>query len=280
MPSNPITRRALTLGIFLLTSSTASAFDDETSIAGTLLAGDARPLVDSLRRQADMPLLRAVDPASTEVPVRHLDIVFSWATFGGHTREHYVVTATPERYALEGEGTGDSGAGELADLDWHTSARATVIQDTLAALVHTLRWPADTDTGKAMQRAAMRFSRENLTACEDKQTLATVTTVMTTYYQGGWTDDYPQFNLVVTLADGKTIEASSDSQVSPPLPWKVNGVETWNERLPDAIADLLPGDSRMARRLVGPPGIRDLSHYGNGRNHPAFIDLLRRCVAL
>lgn len=64
--------------------------------------------------------------------------------------------------------------------------------------------------------------------------------VLDGYFSLSRTDDYPNVTVDVALQDGRKLHVESQAQPALMLPWKVDGVETWNPELPRAIAALLP----------------------------------------
>jgi len=57
-----------------------------------------------------------------------------------------------------------------------------------------------------------------------------------------WTDDYPSMEIRVSFDDGSEVSLQSRAQSALMLPWRKDGVETWDYRLADAIANLLPDE--------------------------------------
>jgi hypothetical protein len=73
--------------------------------------------------------------------------------------------------------------------------------------------------------------------------------------RGGWTDDYPYFEIQITEEGGGKTVVSSDNQPTFMLPWKISKggkeFETFNADIPRAIVALLPKKFANRERLNG-----------------------------
>ncbi|HUK86258.1 MAG TPA: hypothetical protein VLT85_01225 [Terriglobales bacterium] len=74
-------------------------------------------------------------------------------------------------------------------------------------------------------------------------------------FGGGWTDDFPEVKVVVTLSSGEMLRISSKEQPIFMLPWGVESPEgpfvTYNADISRAIAALLPKGAANRDRLAG-----------------------------
>lgn len=64
-----------------------------------------------------------------------------------------------------------------------------------------------------------------------------------------WTDDYPVIDVRVHRKGGAVMTMHSHVQHALMLPWQRDGVETWDPRISDALAILLPMESQAYSRL-------------------------------
>jgi len=72
---------------------------------------------------------------------------------------------------------------------------------------------------------------------------------------GGWTDDYPRFEMIITKKDSSKIKIYSGEQVIFMLPWSItdgkNSYVSGNPKLSRAIAALLPENFTNKKRING-----------------------------
>lgn len=82
------------------------------------------------------------------------------------------------------------------------------------------------------------------------------------YYDSRWTDDYADMTVTITLDDGRVFRASSTAQHQLMIPWSIAGpgVErtTYDPKLSEAIADLLPRGFVNLGRLLGESLVHDI----------------------
>ena len=75
------------------------------------------------------------------------------------------------------------------------------------------------------------------------------------YYKGGWTDDYPRFDLTLVCTNGKRTRLRSQAQHAFMVPWKITGSGmsslTYNAEIGRAIARILPDEFTNQGRLQG-----------------------------
>ena len=70
------------------------------------------------------------------------------------------------------------------------------------------------------------------------------------HYRGGHTDDFPGMTVTLRFANGKTVEASTQSQNALMLPWTTPAGETWSAELSRAVAAAMPQTSKLRGRLL------------------------------
>lgn len=82
-------------------------------------------------------------------------------------------------------------------------------------------------------------------------------------FNGGWTDDYPFFEMRIRLNDGGEVEVSSDSQSLFMIPWKIDDKssirKTFNSHISAAILSIISPKFTNGRRMVGEGLYEDLA---------------------
>lgn len=120
---------------------------------------------------------------------------------------------------------------------------------------------AVTMSSQSLTEALEKESADWNLACDTqmrryKQQLASTSTtyrLLDGYYGTGirWTDDYPIIEVRIHRGDQAVATIRSDAQQDLMLPWKRNGMETWDPNISHAVATLLPEASHVRQRLLG-----------------------------
>jgi hypothetical protein len=103
--------------------------------------------------------------------------------------------------------------------------------------VHLVRRPRGfTDGTRTVDAALVAALRARLLA----PPVRTLPEALASRYRSFWTDDYPEVDVKLTLRSGRVIHANTRDQHDYMLPWTVDGKTTWDMRLSEAVAALLP----------------------------------------
>jgi hypothetical protein len=85
--------------------------------------------------------------------------------------------------------------------------------------------------------------------------LRLVRQILPSIMRGGWSDDFPSFEVEITNTNGTVIKVSSEAQPLFMLPWKLNAgrrtVKTYNAHISLALAKLIPPDFPNRGRISG-----------------------------
>lgn len=202
--------------------------------------------------------------------VDKVTIDFSWATLGAGAGETYTLTKGPTGYALNGDADAsesmydDNGDGTSSDRAKITGRRTLKQVNALRDLWRARPMSRDSALGVianddwAKENEASAFASLYLNRCAEseevfsRQFMDTGKRIAATasYFEGGWTDDYPTYRVSIVLSSGKTLSMQSRMQATPTIQWSLDGVETWNPDIPNRIAALLPSWSTMGRRMT------------------------------
>lgn len=90
------------------------------------------------------------------------------------------------------------------------------------------------------------------------------------YYGKFWTDDYPIIEVRIHRSTKTVATIRSNAQQDLMLPWKRNGMETWDPNMSHAVVTLLPEASHARQRLLGKSLVTDIAG-------DAVYDLQRLC---
>jgi hypothetical protein len=247
-----------------------------------------------LCRTAGAAVIPSDVPAT--VTVERIDVTLSWATIGARSDEKYTLTREGAEYSLHGYVS--DGEDHYSDLRETTRSavegnrRAVDVSELLEAL-KAKPVPRDRALGalasSAAVHAALRQGNDDpgLEGCPEASAVlarplrdpVAIGPALAKYYKGGWTDDGPSFELTLRLSGGKELKASTQAQATPTLPWTVDGVETWNDAIPRALAALLPSWSPMGRRMTSQPNTHMVLSYLLPFYQEALGDALYRCTS-
>jgi len=162
-----------------------------------------------------------------------------------------------------------TGLGDPRELDYIVSRRDAgfetleeVIRSAPVSRDDALRTLADAKWLRAHAGEAYEESRpdhKHAAACSDKARqiftdrftdTKVAIAALGEHYGSMWTDDVPSIAIDITLHDRRHVQLTSDSQHVFMLPWRVDGVPTWNPRIPRAVAVLLRDDSIVGSRFA------------------------------
>lgn len=199
--------------------------------------------------------------------VRQIDIVASWGGLGPREYEHTIIQRTGNTLVVDDQPVG-------AD-----KAKALIV----ALFAKPQREPSlNLIASQAQEYSIDYFAKEGLRECAgDGADLKGVRSFFArlffdTQNQRRWladeysaenfhTDDYPEEKVTVTLVDGSTVAASSQSQKTLMLPFNVvrNGASytTFDDRIPRAIAALTVGGVNSERLDGGEPLFSTYSNW-------------------
>ncbi|NID05164.1 trypsin-like serine protease [Luteibacter jiangsuensis] len=213
-----------------------------------------------------MAFARQMDAAEVE----KVTIEFGWATLGAAAGETYVLTKDATDYLITGDvNTSESMYDEM--VHGLASDRASITGHRSLGQVKALRelWRAPpvlrdsalsrlVDEDWAKSNEASVFASLYLNRCSASEDAFSKrfmdarrrVAAAASYFEGGWTDDYPRYRVSVVLSGGKVLSMQSHMQARPTIQWFLDDVETWNPDIPNRIAALVPTWSIMGRRIT------------------------------
>lgn len=247
-------------------AAAAVAWGSAVTAHAVVIRNDVPASPERDERDQAIAFARQMDAAEVD----KVTIDFSWATLGAGAGETYTLTKGPTGYVLSGDAEAsertydDSGDGTGSDRAKITGRRTLKQVNALRDLWRVRPMSRDSALGMvanddwAKENEASAFASLYLNRCADseeafarqfmdagKRVAATAS-----YFQGGWTDDYPTYRVSIVLSNGKTLSMQSRMQATPTIQWSLDGVETWNPDIPNRIAALLPRWSTMGRRIT------------------------------
>jgi hypothetical protein len=191
---------------------------------------------------------------TAEPIVARIDIDTSWGGLGESPTVHLTISRSGETYLL-GEQTIEVAAIDRLVGSLH---QPPIPQPDRENLGLTQAWlTANAIHGPSTNKGPFTAAAANLqalyrSAFSDVNIIASIVPSLFSYSK---TDDYPSTRVAVTLQDGSTIRAISDSYYLLMLPWKVSldgpPITTFNADISRSIAALLPKTTANRARLSG-----------------------------
>lgn len=217
--------------------------------------------------------------AQTKQEVKEIKITSTWGGLGNPQKSELTITQKPKGFYVKGKKIET----RLVENLLNAINEPEIKQFNAANLGITQEWlNANAQTG-VKEYADYYFS----TAAPNQQSLYLSTfmnlqlieEILPSVLRGGWTDDYPYFEVEIINFDGSKTVVSSDEQPSLMLPWKIvkegKITNTYNANISRAFVDLLPKKFANKGRLSGEnlPGVLARSVMAKTKDEWKFLEV-------
>ena len=187
--------------------------------------------------------------------VKEIKITSTWGGLGTPQKNGLLITHKPKGYYAKGKKIEN----QLIDNLLTAINEPEIKQFELENLDITQEWlNANAEPG-VKKYASYYFSsaapNQKELYLSSFKNLQLVGKIIPSVLSGGWTDDYPRFNVEITESDGSKIVVGSDEQPTFMLPWEIirygKTVKTYNANISRALVALLPKKFANKDRLSG-----------------------------